>query len=349
MAKRVKTEKKQAIEQYFEILILAIIVFFARILIEELPLIFSGGTGKTFFATLAIILRIYPLTLFMLVGDFFVVMGIVQSYGYGNNLMLRTILEVCGVLFVALVAAVTVQLLPTEISGETLNEKLLLTLYACLVFNAIVVIVFDLFSYIRWKNRKALAVEEKLHRQADYRYSLLKRQLNPHFLFNSLNVLDYLIYTDQDRASDYVKKLANVYRYQLNMESHSVVTLEEEIEFVELYCGLIKERFGDSVVVKIDVEPSYFKKKIVPCGLQMLIENAVKHNIASLSTPLIINLFIEGDKIVATNHIRRKINPSSSNEVGLDNINKQYELLFNSSIEVDDDDETFTVKIPLFG
>lgn len=344
--------QKRNYGQYLEIAILAGIVFAARILIEYLPDLVAKGTGQTFLSVLGTVLRIYPLTLLMLVCDYFVVRAVVKYYPYGasfgNSLLLRTLFELLGVFLVAMAAAVMMQLMPVDISGDTLNEKLFVTLLVCAVFNVLVVIILDLFSYIKWKNNKAIAIETKLRRQADYRYALLKGQLNPHFLFNSLNVLDYLIHTNQDKASDYVKKLANVYRYQLNMEARSVVTLDEEKEFVELYLGLIKERFGESVSVNIDIDNSYLKRKIVPCGMQMLIENAVKHNVASKSCPLIINVEIEGDILVVSNAIKRKINSSSSNEVGLDNINKQYEILFNSSIEVVDDDKTFTVKIPLF-
>lgn len=334
--------------QLVEIAFLALLVVVARMLIENMLPIFSEWAGETFFVALRTLLRNYPLTLLMLIGDFALIKILVKNYSYGESFMKRTMLELSGVIFIAVVSAVLMQLSAEQVAGTTLNARIFLTFVVSFVLNIIIAVMIDIFSYTRWKRKTAIDEEVKLRRQANYQYQLLKGQLNPHFLFNSLNVLDYLIYKDQDRASGYVKKLANVYRYQLNIESHPTVTLEEEIEFVTMYVGLIKERFTDAVVVNVNISDEYLKRKIVPCGLQLLIENAVKHNVASIRQPLCINVFIEDEFVAVSNLVNLKIHTNATSGVGLENINRQYQILFHSNIVVEKDENYFKVKIPLF-
>ena len=330
--------------------ILALIVLAARMIFEYLLPVFSQGSGQSFFFTLKGMLRNYPLTLLMLIGDFMLVRTLVQYFSYGRSFLARTLWELGGVLFIAFVAAILMQLTSSEyLVGDTLNQQLFFSFFVALFFNILVTVVIDLFSYLRWKRRRELATEVRLRSQANYQYQLLKAQLNPHFLFNSLNVLGYLIHEDQDRASDYVKKLSDLYRYQLSMESRQTVILEDELDFVMLYVGLIKERFGEALDVRIDVESRWLRSRIVPCSIQILIENAVKHNIVKISEPLVIEVKVEQEYLVVSNRINLKIESGEhSVGVGLENIDKQYRILFNSPIIVDDSDGFFTVKIPLF-
>ncbi len=339
--------------RYFNLLavgILALIVLAARMIFENLLPFFSQGSGQSFFFTLKGMLSNYALTLLMLIADFMLVRGLVKNFSYGRSFLPRTLWELGGVVFIALVAAILMQLTSSEyLVGETLNQQLFFSFVVALFFNILVTVVIDIFSYLRWKRRRALATEVRLRSQANYQYQLLKAQLNPHFLFNSLNVLDFLIHEDQDRASDYVKKLSDVYRYQLSMESRQTVILEEELDFVMLYVGLIKERFGEALDVRIDVDGKWLRSRIVPCSIQILIENAVKHNIVKISEPLVIDVKVEQEFLVVSNRINLKIESGRhSVGVGLENIDKQYRILFNSPIIVDDSDGFFTVKIPLF-
>jgi sensor histidine kinase YesM len=330
--------------------ILALIVFAARMIFEYLLPFFSQGTGQSFFFTLRGMLSNYALTLLMLIADFMLVRTLVTYFSYGRSFLSRTLWELGGVIFIAFVAAILMQLTSSDyLVGDTLNRQLFFSFVVALFFNILVTVIIDLFSYLRWKRRRELATEVRLRSQANYQYQLLKAQLNPHFLFNSLNVLDYLIHEDQDRASDYVKKLSDVYRYQLSMESRQTVILEEELDFVMLYVGLIKERFGEALDVRIDVESKWLRSRIVPCSIQILIENAVKHNIVKVSEPLVVEVKVEQEHLVVSNRINLKIESGQhSVGMGLENINKQYRLLFNSPIIIDDLDGFFTVKIPLF-
>ena len=255
----------------------------------------------------------------------------------------RTLWELGGVIFIALVSAILMQFTSSNILWGDQSTNLL-SFVVALFFNILVTVVIDILSYLRWKRRRALATEVRLRSQANYQYQLLKAQHDPHFLFNSLNVLDYLIHEDQDRASDYVKKLSDVYRYQLSMESRQTVILEEELDFVMLYVGLIKERFGEALDVRIDVDRKWLRSRVVPCSIQILIENAVKHNIAKISEPLVIDVRVEQEYLVVSNRINLKIRSGQSAGVGLENIDKQYKILFDSRIIIDDSEGFFTVK-----
>ena len=331
------------------VVILALIVFAARMIFEYLLPFFGQGTGQSFFFTLKGMLRNYPLTLLMLIADFMLVRSLVNYYSYGHSFLSRTLWELGGVLFIAFVSAILMQLTSSEyLVGDTLNQQLFFSFVVALFFNILVTAVVDIFSYLRWKRRRELATEVRLRSQANYQYQLMKAQLNPHFLFNSLNVLDYLIHEDQERASDYVKKLSDLYRYQLGLESRQTVILEDELDFVMLYVGLIKERFGEALEVRIDVDRRWLRSRIVPSSIQILIENAVKHNIVKISEPLVIDVRVENEHLVVSNRINLKIKSGDSAGVGLENIDKQYRILFDSHIIVDDSDGFFTVKIPLF-
>ena len=222
------------------------------------------------------------------------------------------------------------------------------TYIAVLLFNVIFILLADLLVYFK-RTRKEIRIQSDKKNRAQYQYNSLKQQLNPHFLFNSLNVLDYLVQQDEkQRASDYIKKLAGVYRYLLNMGECTVVRLEEEINFVKLYVELIKERFTDGLEVYINIPEEYMDTQIIPCGIQILVENATKHNIVNTKTPLIIDICVneEEEKIVVENNLQRKLN-APSNGVGLKNINKQYQDVAGKEIEIIPSETTFLVKLPI--
>jgi len=201
--------------------------------------------------------------------------------------------------------------------------------------------------YYSKSHRKALNVEIVKKQKARFQYNQLKQQLNPHFLFNSLNVLDYLVHIDADRASDFIKKMAGVYRYMLNKESNMLVSLRDELDFSMAYVDLLKERFDTGLEVTVDIPELYKSQRIIPCGVQLLIENATKHNVVSTETPLVVKIYIENEQIVVRNNLQPRQRTYESSGVGLANIEGQYASAFNRRIEVVKSSDYFTVKIPL--
>ena len=184
--------------------------------------------------------------------------------------------------------------------------------------------------------------------EAQYRYQILKHQVNPHFLFNSLNALDCMICDEKTKqASTYIHKLAGVYRYMLKSEEEQLVTLEEELQFVAKYIDLMMVRFPEGFRVEINASPELNKKFILPCSLQLLIENAVKHNVVNAEHPLVITITGTPDCITIENNIIPKITHVSSTGLGQKYIRQQYQSLCGKAVEISKTEDTYKVVLPL--
>lgn len=178
-------------------------------------------------------------------------------------------------------------------------------------------------------------------------YEALKNQLNPHMLFNSLNTLRSLIRETPDKAQDYLQELSRVLRYTLQENECQSVTLQEEMEFVDAYLFLLKMRYEDNLSFDIRIEEGTMLCQLPPMSVQLLVENAVKHNEISNRHPLTIRIYSKGKRLTVDNPIQRKLTASSGMRIGLSNLAKRYRLLFKEEIEVREDNNTFTVTIPL--
>ncbi len=227
--------------------------------------------------------------------------------------------------------------------GEIFFSFIIITL-----FNIIIIGVSLLAIHIR-DSKIALANETKYKQDAEYRYLRFKKQLDPHFLFNSLNMLENLVYEGTpDQASEYIGKLAGIYRYFLLSEDKITVFLEEELQFVEQYTSLLKIRFGEALAIKLDIDNSCLNTKIVACSLQLLIENAAKHNIISPRQPLHINIYTQEDMIIVENNLQPKISEANnSTKFGLNSLKEQFTSISGRDIVVDKTNDLFIVKLPL--
>lgn len=199
------------------------------------------------------------------------------------------------------------------------------------------------FFYTTW--RQAIGNEQKLREEnLKYQYKTLKTQVNPHFLFNSLNTLSELVYEEPKKADSYIQKLSSIYRYILDNEETDLVPLEKEITFITNYFQLQQERDGDKISLDIDI-PNIGKYKIVPVSLQTLVENALKHNSASENNPLKINIYEEELFIVVSNNIQRKNTLDNSYGTGLSNLKKRIKLITGKEMIVSRENNKFIVKI----
>lgn len=175
----------------------------------------------------------------------------------------------------------------------------------------------------------------------------LKLQLDPHFMFNNFSVLSELIAEDKATAIAFLENVSRVYRYMiLNLNKH-IIQLGDEIKFVEAYIYLIKIRFGDLVCISIDVPASTLLKGIPPITLQLLIENAIKHNMATEDSPLMISIGIEGDRLQVSNNLQRISFNIPSAGIGLENISNRYRILSGRLPEIIETNEAFLVRLPL--
>ncbi len=199
---------------------------------------------------------------------------------------------------------------------------------------------------LEWR-RSAIDAERFKSEYLASQYQSLKDQMNPHFLFNSLNTLTYLVYENQDQAAQFIKKLSDVYRYVLDTRDQEVVPMEEELAFVRAYVFLQKIRFEDALRVEITV-PDESTLQVPPLALQMLLENAIKHNELSDERPLRITICLEDDAyLVVQNNAQPKENRESSSGIGLANIQARYAYLSDVKVVVAEDLQHFTVKLPL--
>ncbi|MBL7857049.1 MAG: histidine kinase [Cyclobacteriaceae bacterium] len=194
--------------------------------------------------------------------------------------------------------------------------------------------------------RKA-SVEAERHQKESVvaKFESLKNQVNPHFLFNSLNALTNLVYEDQEKAVKFIKQLSEVYRYVLDSQDKEVVSIEEEKKFLRAYVYLQQIRFGDKL--RLDIQLDDVQGEVAPLVLQMLVENAIKHNVISEEYPLSIYIYLEGDYLVVENNLQKKmILHEESPGIGLENIRKRYEFLTEKKVWIEQD-EKFVVKLPL--
>ncbi|HVG12374.1 MAG TPA: histidine kinase, partial [Flavisolibacter sp.] len=188
---------------------------------------------------------------------------------------------------------------------------------------------------------------ELLRLQMQQQLDNLKGKVNPHFLFNSLNTLSSLIYSDSAKAEQFVEELSAVYRYMLKNNEDDLATLKEEIDFINSFFILIKIRFTDGIQTSINVEERLEKNKLPAISLQILVENAIKHNVISKAEPLHISISTEGETLVVSNNLQKKPQTLASEKMGLNYIISKYALVNKSGVEIDDAGDHFTVRLPL--
>ncbi|MET0945855.1 MAG: histidine kinase [Flavobacterium sp.] len=177
-------------------------------------------------------------------------------------------------------------------------------------------------------------------------YELLKQQVNPHFLFNSLNTLKSMVEIQDPQSADFILKLSDFYRFTLESRKMDLIPLREELQILDSYVYLLKARFEDGFVLINEVDQKQYDSAIPPFTLQLLIENCIKHNVVSLDKPLLIKLYSENDFLVIENPIQLKRGVLSTG-VGLDNINQRFMHLIHKEIEIDKTETIFKVKIPM--
>ena len=202
---------------------------------------------------------------------------------------------------------------------------------------------------IQWKNavKQESTKQEIVAKTETAKFESLKNQLDPHFLFNSLNVLTSLIGENPKQAERFTTKLSKVYRYVLEQRNKDLVPIEEELKFAKTYMELLGMRFEEAVQFNIPDNISNNELKIVPLSLQLLLENAVKHNVVSTSKPLTINIYEEGSYLMITNNVNPKEAIGKSTKIGLQNIADRYGLITDKGVKIENNNKTFKVSLPL--
>lgn len=217
----------------------------------------------------------------------------------------------------------------------------------------IILVVATLLSLIFMVNfaiqmQRELSAQRTRRHRAEFSYMTLKNQLDPHFLFNSLNVLDSLVQDGtREEASEYIQKMAALYRYLLRQERKRLVPLAEEIEFSRTYRELMQIRFPEGLVIHNAVLPEQISGYVVPGTLQLLLENAIKHNVLSAENPLVVTAFLDQEGLTIRNNRIPKLTPVRSTGIGLQYIRNQYRDVAGLEIQVNETPDSFAVTIPI--
>ncbi len=228
---------------------------------------------------------------------------------------------------------------------RVLDEAIVLIMMIMVITAMILV---DLWVFLLNKWRFSLVELERFKKEnAEFQFESLRSQVNPHFLFNSLNTLSSLIYENQEKAESFIRELSDVYRYILENRGKELLTLREELAVARSYIYLAQLRFDKNLIVRLDISSDYDTKKIAPLSLQLLVENAVKHNVISKRKPLFVDIFVEGKFLIVKNNLQKKVSKEYSSQLGLKNIQSRYAFLTEDKMEILESETEFVVKIPL--
>lgn len=247
---------------------------------------------------------------------------------------------VAGLMYLLLLINGTYYAIKTPLTGNppTAEQLTVANVWGAIIFVPVFSIYFSLHFLRHWRKSEFEMVryqKETMRSQLDS----LKNHLDPHFLFNNLNILASLIDKDKDASKEFIHKFAEVYRSILKSKSDDLIPLGDEMRFIESYIYLIRTRFEENIRFNINVQS--YDKMIPPLTVQMLVENAIKHNIA----PLDISILEIGDYLIISNSIKRSHTESAG--TGLSNIRKRYAHFTDKPVEVSEKDDLFTVRIPL--
>lgn len=237
------------------------------------------------------------------------------------------------------------------IDGETYKE-FIRTESTSFYFNSLIItfffsVFFHAIYFYKELQKKKVTEQKIIAGTASAQFDALKNQLDPHFLFNSLNVLSSLIDENPRQAQKFTSGLSKVYRYVLEQKNKELVTVDEEFKFANTYMSILKMRFEDSIIFDIPEAASNPESKVVPLSLQLLLENAVKHNMVTPSKPLHIKVYEDGKNLIVQNNLQEKQIVKKSSGVGLNNITQRYDLLTEREVYINKTASDFQVAIPM--
>jgi sensor histidine kinase YesM len=280
-------------------------------------------------------------------------------FGYLNNRVVwsrykkyRLAIGFFGSVIITLITVFLIRLFHRIVlDGVTYNEFLATETmefyYTSLIITVVASLFFHAFYFYQELQKNKIKEQKVIAGTASAKFDALKNQLDPHFLFNSLNVLTSLIDENPKSAQKFTTALSKVYRYVLEQKNKDLVTVDEELEFAKTYMSLLKMRFEDSIIFEIPERASNPESKVVPLSLQLLLENAVKHNMVTSSKPLHIKIYETNNLLIVENNLQPKQIVKKSSGVGLDNIKQRYELLTDRKVNINQQADRFAVAIPM--
>jgi len=273
-----------------------------------------------------------------------------KKYSWHDHLLKRAIYGSLAIIAYSATAYMVVQVLMFKLVVGSLPENPLSwglrTSYVAILISFVVsLIVVAIAFFQNWKH--SLLVAERFKTEMlMYKYESLQNQINPHFLFNSFNVLSDLVYVDQKKAVDFISQLSQLFRYVLDSRDKELVSIKVELEFIEAYTYLLHTRFEDKLSIQQEFEAGE-DEMIVPMTLQLLIENCVKHNEISISHPLTIRIVRNDDSLRVENNLQPISTPPDSKQMGLSNIRQQYRYFTDKEIVISETKHSYSVEVPV--
>lgn len=262
--------------------------------------------------------------------DYKLVLKINNTKWLRENLIIRVVFEVSALSLLAVIFVI-VGNIPFQNVGSVWEYVSSIeykeAAIASILLNVFTITVIEFFI----QNERTIKLQSE---NAKMQYQQLKSQINPHFLFNSLNVLVSLINKDKDKATDYTQKLSLIYRYVLSHDMQDTILVRDELEFIRNYTEILKIRFGDGLQVSYNLKDEDLNKEVPPMSLQVLFENAVKHNALTQSNPLSVCVSSDTKYLIISNNIIPRMRVASSLGIGLNNLNKKYLLISKKNISV---------------
>jgi two-component system, LytTR family, sensor kinase len=270
------------------------------------------------------------------------------NYPWKTHLKLRLCIEItCVFIYTILITTIVEFLFLSVYFHENFWRDLFRANVYALVLNDIVILCYEgIYVFKQWK--KALIEAERLQKEHIlFQYETLRSQVNPHFLFNNLNTLTAIVQKDPNQAVVFIKELSKVYRNILDYKDKLVINLEEELKLVDSFVYLQKIRFGDNLSISYQIPEDKLQELVPPFSLQLLIENAIKHNVASTKRPLHILIQVENNYLIVSNNLQKRNSENNSTGVGLKNLTNRYELISESLPEFVLTTDEYIAKIPL--
>ncbi|NVO11868.1 MAG: histidine kinase [Bacteroidales bacterium] len=286
-------------------------------------------------------------TLIMWLGVKAIVIYLGENFPWQKNPMKHLIIEIIAILLYTSMVGLFFFIINAIHPIESFEKNLSLSIFFTLMITFFNTSIYEgWYFFMQWK--ETLTKTEKLEKEnIKSQYETLKSQINPHFLFNNLNTLASLIEENPKIAVDYVQKTADYYRNILFLKDKEIITIEEELELIKTFFNLQSNRYGDNLKVNINIPSNQLFNFVAPLTLQMLVENAIKHNIISKDKPLTISIFTNNNAIIVSNNFQKRDLEQASNKFGLKNICDRYSFLTSKKVEIIENESNFTVSIPI--
>jgi sensor histidine kinase YesM len=286
------------------------------------------------------------------IANYYTILFLDRKLTWNRNKMKRFFIEfsLTNLIASCIITAVVISvnyLFYYQKDNKSLIQNIYFNITIAIIVNTVVVAIFEGQSLIRKWLHSLIEMEQLRREHAESKYAVLKNQVIPHFLFNSLNSLNSLIRISPEKAIEFVDKFSKIYRYVLDVSDKMVVELYQEVDFLQAYYFLQRIRFGDNLIINITIDAKKMNDFILPLSIQMLIENAIKHNEISKDNPLNISITVEGEYLVISNNLQRKQVFEHSNGISLTNLKERYKHFTDIEPLFYYTDNCYIAKIPI--